>query len=139
MREDSEESEESMEEQVNWYAVRCPRWQWRKPEKGLWLFGGRGGKPGLDPGALLLPSDEEAIGRVEGWWAKLGDVPSVLPPRRKICQDEYLVPLCGGEPLAGTLYHRVWIDVGAPVGPFSVATGQTRSVDIGDDGKPVLT
>ena len=103
------------------------RWSWCKPDKpGLWWWGSkRSEEPIVAVQLRAIRSIEDAEDKYEGWWAYIGPIPpEPLPPKKKVTQTLWMVPI------VGDLYAMHWLSPGDTIPPGAIETVQKREVEL---------
>lgn len=104
------------------------RWQWGKPDKpGLWYWGGTDETPLC--GSLLTDVSK----RREGWWGYCGPIPpEPLPPKKKITQTMWMVPVKQRDEngyFSHWMFSDMWCDTDDTIPPGAIQTVLTREVE----------
>jgi len=96
------------------------RWSWCKPDKpGLWWY--RQDWHSI-PGIVSVLKPERFD---EKWWAYIGPIPpEPLPPKKKVTQTLWMVPI------VGDLYAMHWLSPGDTIPPGAIETVQKREVEL---------
>ena len=99
------------------------RWQWCKPDKpGLWWYGGQ--VPEMPVIKSLIQVDVPSA-KNQAWYAYIGPIPpEPLPPKRKVTQTRWMVPIVSDR------YAMHWLSPDDTIPPGAIETVQKREVEL---------